>query len=261
MKVGVGIATFDRPDYLRQCLEGIKNLTGAVDSIWVYNDGSNRKDYEDVYKETKAQIKHAKENKGVAKAKNWLLKKLMDEGCDYIFLLEDDIVIKSPKAVTEYIKMSEVSGIEHFMFAHHGPVGTEKFAGTVNGIDFFSGCVGAWCMYTRRVINTVGYFDENFINAWEHIEHTKRIADAGLTTRWGIFPDVHGSKKWLEEIPGSIDSSSIKPRADWMANTINGLIYWRNKDKRFPLNHILESLLKEEAEEYKKLGIENPRYV
>lgn len=115
-------------------------------------------------------------------------------------------------------------------------------------------------MYTRRVINTVGYFDENFINAWEHIEHTKRIADAGLTTKWGIFPDVHGSKNWLEEIPGSIDSSSIRPRADWMANTINGLIYWRNKDKRFPLNHILEGLLNEEAEEYKKLGVENPRY-
>lgn len=254
--IGVGITTYNRPDYLKQCLEGVKKILPVVDTIWVYNDGST-KEYE-YAKEIK--VHEAKKNQGVAKAKNWLLKKLIDEGCDYLFLLEDDIIIKSPKAVTEYIKLSEISGIEHFMFAHHGPVGREKFAGTINGIDLFSGCVGAWCMYTRRVIEEVGYFDENFINAWEHVEHTFRIAKAGLTTPWGMFPDVHNSKRWLKEIPQGNEDSSIRPRKDWMANIINGLVYWQRKDVDFPLQHILDGLLKEEDETYAKLNKENPRY-
>lgn len=259
MKVGIGVTTYNRPQYLQQCLKGVRKLLPVVDTVWIYNDGSS-KDYTEV--DTSGfNYFQSKKNSGVAVAKNWLLKTLMAEGCDYIFLLEDDVVPQSPKAVTEYIKMSKKSGIEHFMFAHHGPVGKEKFAGTVNGIDLFTGCVGAWCMYTRTVINEVGYFDENFKNAWEHIEHTKRIAGAGYTTKWGIFPDVHGSKKWLKEIPGSIDNSSIRTRTDWMANNINGLIYWQSKAPHdFPLQHTLDGLLKEEAEEYERLGIPNPRF-
>lgn len=251
--IGVGITTYNRPGYLKQCLRAVKRL--PVDVIWVYDDASTEK------YEVEGNYHRANKNGGVAKAKNWLLKKLMDEGCDYIFLCEDDIIPMHPKAVTQYIKKSNQSGIEHFMFAHHGPVGKEKFAGTINGVDLFSGCVGAWCFYTRRVIEEVGYFDEKFINAWEHIEHTKRIADAGYTTPWGIFPDVHGSKKWIRDIPNSIDNSSIKQRKDWMANNINGLIYWRQKDPTFPLQHILDGLLAEEDEAYQALGQVNQRRV
>lgn len=259
MKIGIGVTTYNRPEYLRQCLDGIRKIESAVDVVYIYNDGSSE-DYSSVEVEP-FKYYEAKKNRGVAFAKNWLLRKMLADGCDYMFLCEDDIVPLSAKAITEYIRLSEKSGIEHFMFAHHGPVGKEKFAGTVNGVDLFSGCVGAWCMYTRRVIETVGFFDEDMMNAWEHVEHTMRIAKAGLTTPWGVFPDVHGSKKWLKDIPGSIDNSSIKVRPDWMANTINGLIYWKQKSPRdFPLQHILDGLLAEEDEEYKRLGITNQRF-
>jgi GT2 family glycosyltransferase len=267
MKVGVGIVTYNRPDYLKQCIAGVKkNLLDVADVILLYNDGSNKgfKEYQSIYKTLPEKIvyKHAKKNKGVATAKNWLLKKMYDAGCDYMFILEDDIVIDSPKAVTEYIKKSDESGIEHFQFVHHGDANKRKKVMTTKGVDLYRNPVGAWCLYTKKVLEVVGLFDPVYMNAWEHVEHSWLIANAGYTPPWGASVcDLSNSKKYMHEIPGSIDNSSIRPRKDFLANSINGLIRWKQKyPRQFPLEHILSGLLKEEAREYDKLGIKNPRY-
>lgn len=259
-KIGVGITTYNRPDYFKQCLESVTKLLPVVDSIWAYNDGST-KNY-DVEIPEGVRYYNSNHNKGVAHAKNWLIKKLLKEGCDYIFLLEDDILIKSPKAVTEYVRLSDESGIEHMMFAHHGKANAGEPGLRSNGIDLYRNPIGAWCLYTKNVLEAVGLFDEHFLNAWEHVEHTWRIAKAGYTPPWGmVVADVTDSQEYLAEIPGSIKKSSINARSDHMANKINGLIYWQDKNPQdFPLGHILESLLKEEDAAYAKLGKKNPRY-
>lgn len=242
---------------MSQVLDGVKkHLEPVLDTIWVYNDGS------DVEYPKIAYNSHRERNKGVAHAKNWLIKKLLKEGCDYIFLAEDDIVPKSPKAITEYIKLSDKSGIEHMMFAHHGKANEGKVALRTKGIDLYRNPIGAWCLYTRKVIEEVGLFDENFKNAWEHVEHSWRIARAGFTPPWGAcVADLTKSQEYLEEIPGSVNNSSINARDDQMANKINGLIYWRQKwEREFPLEHILQGLLEEENNAYVKLGKKNPRY-
>lgn len=243
MKIGLGVTTYNRPDYLKQCLEGIKNVKDEVDTIWVYNDASTKRydvdfpDYVQYYK--------AKKNKGVATAKNWLLKQMIKEGCDYLFLIEDDIIIKSPKAITEYVRLSKLSGIEHFMFAHHGPANKGMLYLRKKGIDLYTACVGAYCMYTKNAIEKAGYFDENFYNAWEHIEHTFRIQKVGLTTPFPTYPDLTESKKYLKEIPRAIKNSSIRHNKDWTMNIVKGLLYWKEIDKQFPFREKLDSLLKE----------------
>lgn len=267
MKVGVGICTYNRPEFLKQSIEGVKkHLMDVADVILLYNDGSSKgkKEYAKIYENLPEKIvyKNATKNKGVAHAKNWLLKKMLDAGCDYLFILEDDIIIKSPKAVTEYVRLSNESGIEHFQFVHHGNANEGKLVLSDKGIDLYRNPVGAWCMYTRRVLETVGLFDERYMNAWEHVEHSWLIANAGYTTPWGASVcDLTKSRDYLKEIPNSIENSSIRPRGDFLANSINGLILWKQKyPRQFPLEHILSGLLKEEAKEYAKLGKKNPRY-
>lgn len=250
MKVGLGITTYNRPDYLKQCLDGVeKHLLDVVDVCFLYNDGSSkgRKEYKDIYKSLPGKIKykHSPVNKGVAAAKNYLLRRMMSEGCDYMFLLEDDIVPQSPKAVTEYIRLSEQSGIEHFLFAHHGTENVGKLYLSEKGVELYTACIGAYCMYTPQVIEHVGYFDESFTNAFEHVEHTFRIARAGFTTPFPTYPDVAHSKEYLREIPGSIEHSSIRERKDWLPNIVQALIYWQQKDKDFPFADKLKSLLNE----------------
>jgi glycosyltransferase involved in cell wall biosynthesis len=251
MKIGVGVVTYGRPDYFRKCIHAVeKQLPKVVDHILVYNDGSEDDRYLEIYDEMSPSIElyHPLVNRGVAIAKNWLLEEMMSHGCDFMFLLEDDIIIKSPKAVTEYVRLSQESGIEHLMFAHHGPAnaGKDKLLHSHNGIDLWRNGVGAWALYTKNVIKQAGLFDQNFKNAWEHIEHTHRIAKAGLTAPWGCFADISDSKNYLAEIPGSIEGSVIRPRGEWLDNVINGLIYWRDTRPDFPLGHILDNLMQEE---------------
>lgn len=248
--IGLGIVTYQRPDYFRRCVEAIlKNAINEVDVCFAYNDGSRigSKEYREFYKTLDKRIKYrySRENKGVAHAKNYLLKRMMDAGCDYMFIIEDDILIKNPKAITEYIRLSKLSGIEHFLFAHHGPANKDMLFLRKKGIDLYTACIGAYCMYTRNVIEKVGYFDEEFINAMEHVEHTFRIARAGYSTPIPTFPDISKSKEYLEEIPGSIDNSSIKQRNDWMPNIIVALEHWQEKDKDFPYGEKLQLIKKE----------------
>jgi glycosyltransferase involved in cell wall biosynthesis len=254
--VGLGIVTFNRPDYFEQCIDAVfEHLSDVVDFICVYDDGSDDPARYDLirhkYMHKHMRLHHAKENKGVATAKNWCLKQMMDAGCDYLFLLEDDILPQSPDAITNYIAASLDTGIHHFMFAHHGPgnQGPDGLRGRHRTAEFYLNCIGAYTFYTRRCIEEVGYFDEAFKNAIEHIEHTNRIAYAGFhpPLSWG-YADVALSHKWLKEIPGSINGSVIRPRADWLDNVVSGLEHWRRKDPaRFPFDAWLMELKKDQA--------------
>ena len=248
--IGLGICTYQRPEYFKQCVEAIlENAIDAVDVCFAYNDGSKigEKEYRKIHKTLDPRIKYRymPVNKGVAHAKNYLLKRMMEAGCDYMFLIEDDILIKSPKAITEYVRLSDESGIEHFLFAHHGPANVDMLFHQMNGVDLYTACVGAYCMYTRNVIEQVGYFDEEFINAMEHVEHSFRIARAGYSTPIPTFPDITASREYLAEIPGSIDNSSIKQRDDWTPNIIMALEHWKEKDPEFPYAEKLASIKKE----------------
>lgn len=241
--IGIGITTYNRPDYFKDCIESVtKHLLPLVDHVAVYNDGS-RVDYKDAYKDVdkRIHIEHKNKNRGVAHAKNWLMRKLLREGCDYIFLLEDDLIIKDPKAVFGYIKVAEDTGISHLMFAHHGEMNKGSLIHSdPNGIELYPNCVGAWCFYTREALEDVGLMDTNFTNAWEHVEHTHRLSLAGHTEEFPYFADVKDSDKWITEQPGSIDNSSIRKGAEWSAQMYFGLLYWKRKDpKNFPFNALL----------------------
>lgn len=247
MRIGIGITTYNRADYFKDCIESvIEHLAPHVDFVFVYNDGSKRKDYEPVYSTLpdKIHVEHKNKNRGVAHAKNWLLKRMMREGADVMFLLEDDLIIKHPKALFEYLKVMKETGIQHLLFAHHGPMNKgQAIWSDPNGIELYPHCVGAWCMYTRESLEEVGYFDETFKNAWEHVEHTHRLSKAGYTEEWGYFPDVKGSENWISEQPESIDNSSIRKSKDWAVNSIKGLVYWQQKDPdNFPMYATLNAI-------------------
>lgn len=243
-KIGLGIVTYNRPEYLKQVIQGVRNhLLKEVDTIWIYDDGST-KDYSEIYDSLPPQIKvHvAKKNQGVAVGKNWLMSQLIDENCYCIFISEDDIVPVDKKAIRGYVQAARATGIAHMMFAHHGPGNASGAAMKGEHVSVYPNCVGAWSFFTRPALFEVGLHDENFHNAYEHVELTWRLAKAGLTTPWGAYADATGSEKWIKEIPGSIDNSSIRKTDDWAINTIKALRYWKSKDPEFPLQHILTKL-------------------
>jgi len=172
------------------------------------------------------------ENRGVAAAKNTLLRSMLDTtDADWLFLIEDDIIVKSPMAVVAYVEAAKAYGLHHLSFAHHGPANADGPVAVEGAIEFYPHSIGAWTMFSRECLEEVGLFDENFHNAWEHVEHEMRLIAAGFMPGAGAhrFPDVKDSALWLSELPNAITESAIRPRADWKTSISSGLRYWRDE--------------------------------
>jgi GT2 family glycosyltransferase len=231
----VGIVTCNRKDFFKKCYESVKNAIG-VDIISVVNDGDDNIecDKETIY------IKN-KKNLGVGKSKNELFKiGLSYKSVKHIFIIEDDIIIKNPNTFKEYISAREKTGIQHFCFGYHGPAnknGVSKGKACPRYIIDYGDCkiainqhsVGAFCYYSREVLDKVGLIDDNFHNAFEHVEHSYRIAKAGYTTPYWNWADLANSMDLLDEIQCSEESSTIRPRKDWKENIIKGASLFQQK--------------------------------
>lgn len=243
-RIGFGIVTYNRPAYLEKVWKYVaQNVAPFVDEIVVYNDGSTV-DYKRPYKKIcnlkSATLIDAKVNHGVAYAKNKLLATLQERNCDFMFIMEDDILPVSNKVIPTYLAAYKMTGIDHMMFAHHGPANSHAI--DISGpVVWWPSCVGAFTFYTKDVLEKVGLMDEGFNNAWEHVEHSWRIMKHHKMP-YGYWPDVLGSEELLKEIPGSIDKSSIggQETPERLRVIVDGLLYWKKKDKDFPAQHTLE---------------------
>jgi len=194
-KIGIGVVTYNRQDYCERVLKTVPNVGPRV----VVNDGTPYD--ESVYPEGWEVITH-KENKCVAAAKNTALRYLISQGCEYLFIIEDDILIKDDEVFERYIDAANITGLHHLMYAYHGPANKYpsqdhpkprlavkfKEEGDDNSIWFNTHCVGGFCYYHAGVIKNVGYMDENFKNAWEHVEHSYRIVKAGILPAYWWWP-------------------------------------------------------------------------
>lgn len=239
--IGVGIVTCNRPAFFLKCF---KSIPKDVDLV-VVNDGSNFEDWQKLLKDRPFDYIHNEQNMGVGKSKNILLRKLLDKGCTDIFLVEDDIIIKNPAVFQEYIKAKEITGIQHFNFGYHGPANKDGVSGGPPKpryvidygdvkIAFNMHSVGAFCYYSKEVLDKAGLIDEEYTNAFEHVDHDYRIYKAGMGAPYWHFPDLANSTEFLDEIQCSEASSSIRPRADWRENIEKGVEIFKRKHGYLP---------------------------
>jgi len=218
--VGVGIITCNRPDFFKKCRESIDHKW--YNYIVVVNDG------EGPLKDARAPVLKTNGGEGVGKAKNKAIKHLLEKGCDYIILVEDDMLFKD-NLFEQYIKAYKKTGIHHFMFAYHGPANKAGISGGVPvprkvidygdiKISLNQHCVGAICFYTKECLEDIGLHDENYTNAFEHVDHSYQLAKSKYCTPYWWWPDISNSLDYVEEQACSEDSSAIRPRKDWKSN-------------------------------------------
>ena len=121
-KIGVGIVTCNRPDFLVKLLDSI-SYRNDVEFV-IVNDGGpiDIKGYN-------YYIINNETNLGVGKSKNKAMQHLLDKGCDYIFIIEDDMLILNDAVFEQYIKAHKKTGIHHFMFGYHGPANKNGISG------------------------------------------------------------------------------------------------------------------------------------
>jgi GT2 family glycosyltransferase len=237
-KIGIGIITCNRNEFLANCVKSISSEW--YDEIIIINDGDKH-----ITSFYDCDIINNEENVGVCKSKNKALKELLSRGCDYVFLVEDDMRFKG-NAFDEYIKASQVTGIEHMSFAYHGPANKGNISkgepkprkvidyGNVK-IALNQHSVGAVCFYTKKSLEDVGIFDEDFDkNNFEHVEHSYRLAKSGYSTPYWWWADLANSCDFIEEQACSEESSSIRRGDDWKQKIIDSAYIFQKKHGYMP---------------------------
>lgn len=255
-KIGVGVVTYKRPDYFKTCINSIPN----VDTLVVVNDGDPYPS--DLYpSKIKEVIQHTK-NKCVGVSKNELMRFLIQDGCEHIFLIEDDMEVLKPEVFEEYIKAASASGIWHLNYGPGSPFNRVQdpellkldLAGRhlldkhsqpkprqiveyKNGskIALYQHSVGMFTYFHKGVIKNLGYHDEHFNNAWEHVELTYRIIKAGLHPPFWWFADLWDSTQYIREIEGAIENSVIaKDTEMWKKNVGEGAAWYKHLHGHYP---------------------------
>ena len=247
--VGLGIVTCNREDFLKKVLDSIPRH--KIDYIVLINDGDSA-DFKDKSDHCPRRFVYSKNglcgnyfytggNRGVGFAKNWAFTELLKtghsqelqnwpgdkQGVDHMFIMEDDIIIKDENVFEKYIEVSKKTGLKHLMYGYHGPANKRNGKPSPRKIvDYGDGvsialnrhCVGAFTYYHRSCFEKVGLFDNRYINAFEHVDHSYMLAKEKMSTPYWWWADVANSYDYLDELACSEDNSTIRGRPDWEKN-------------------------------------------
>lgn len=232
----IGIVTCERPTFL-------KNLVASVASmpnISVVSD--SRADGSMLSQEMSALPPHAKYFKttgriSVGQSKNIIINQFMKSKCEYLFIIEDDMLINDISVFDDYITAHKNTGIHHFMYALHCPEnkdgreGRDKHRQPVKleyDVVLYAEMCGSMCFYTRDAIQAAGLMDVAYYNAMEHVDHSYIIAQAGLTTPFRWFPDVRDAETKISE-QATTDSSLLRKDQVWIDNVRHAIAHFNSK--------------------------------
>lgn len=218
--IGLAIITKDRPDYFMRSVKTVPN--DKIQFLCVVNDGTPYSD--EVYGQANMAIhlvQHPK-NLGIACAKNSALRAMIQAGCDLLFIMEDDVLIKNPDVFNQYIKAAQVSGLWHMNFGfsniyNYNNDGTRNIRETVDYDDntsviFIQNLETKFQFFHKAIIKNVGYMDERYtrFNNLESLDYSYKVVKAGLLPAYWWWPDINNSWEYLTVIPESITNDKTK---------------------------------------------------
>jgi GT2 family glycosyltransferase len=282
-KIGICISTCDRPNYLKECLKSLDNIDAV---ICICDDGHNS--MEPITPSSVKYLSTPTPRSGVSKNKNLGFKYLFNQGCDYIFMIEDDCRIIDHAIFDKYIEASHVTGIQHFNFGPGAPWNRKQKNPHLKGdlsrraeaeqysapaprmvveynddvaICLYEHVIGMFSFFTRKGLEIVGFFDEDYYNAWEHVDHTLRFIDANLTSPFWHFADIRDSELYISAQKDEKANSSLSKNEEEFNKIVSdGISVFKNKHNIVPgqikqksKSDIL-SILKTIRKEYSKYG-------
>ena len=203
-KVGIGIVTCNRPEFLKNLIDSLEGC--KYDELIIINDGDSLPDLDTSLPHTLLQNE---KNINVGASKNRAMKFLLDKGCDYIFTLEDDIIIKDKDIFCKYIDASKKTNLKHFNFGFSQRENLDNQLKPVyrKVIDYGNNIklvltkniLGAFTFYTRTALQTIGLHHKKFNKGHgDHLELTYRAAKHCFGTPFWWFADLYGSWDMIE---------------------------------------------------------------
>lgn len=255
-KIGVGLITCNREAYLQLLIRGLKG-NASISELIIVNDGAKKLEYNE------CSVINNEENVGVGRSKNKALRYLLERGCEYVFLIEDDVRILRDDVFERYILTSNLSGIQHFNFAYHGTDNYEQDGTPLirlkieyrDGVAvcLFPNVYGAFSFYTRQCLETCGFMDEYYYNALEHVQHTLDICKNNMHPPFRWFADIADSQLYVEELDRNHSNSEIRRDKKWIDNFHKAADYFVQKNGFDVRDPYAKQLSKEETIQNLKL--------
>ena len=171
IKSGFCVISYNRIQYLHRCLDTLVSTTKHMSNALYFilddcsSDGTQDfiKDY--CLKQTDVTIEFIlkKRNQGYTDSFNECLQYAYEQGCDVIFLINDDISFISTGWADKYIDAIQKTGIQHFHFMDgRNIVGRKVYNGiTVSYHNWVRGCLE---VLTAKAYQKVGGYDIQFHN-------------------------------------------------------------------------------------------------
>lgn len=246
-KIFVIIVTYKGHLWYDRCFTSLRNSEYPVQTIVIdnaSNDGTVeyiREHFPEIY------LKESKGNLGFGRANNIGMRCALDNGCDYVFLLNQDAWIE-PNTIGELVRIAE----KYPNYGLLGPVQVNKEKTKVlNGViqflinpdnvnhklfsDLILGSVedvypvaeinaAAWLL-PRKTLETIGGFDPIFLHYGEDWNYLSRVLYHGLKV--GLVPHVqvvHDCKDRVEQKKGY--SATFDK---WLLQRATDLLYPQNQ--------------------------------
>jgi glycosyltransferase involved in cell wall biosynthesis len=201
-KIGVAISTyasdFTYPTRLKvsdRCINSVLESLGENSLKLIVNDASTN----ETHLKNLSRYRNAFEvidnprNVGNMSGKNVCIKRMYDSGCEFMFLLDDDIEVL-PGWAENYVNAIEKTGIQHFQFCINGLDGAKSAFDAreeeMNGVRVYSraGATGALITLTRECDEKVGYLKIlPGRYGHSHCHYSKRMFKAGMC---GPYPNI-----------------------------------------------------------------------
>ena len=216
MQIAISITTHNRYKTFKQSYDQMMKYLPDGAKIVVIDDGSDIPCPEATFR---FETPH-----GIAAAKNKAFE--LTQGADYHFAFDDDIFPIVKDWHLPYIN----SGQNHLCFTYdkfkNGKASGRVLIGLAKELKIYKDPCGCMLFYTKKALDTVGGMDIEYGRwAYEHVGHSMRIHNAGLTSL--PFMDIADSLKlfysldWAQEVIRSLDPKirkALAPRNEMKYN-------------------------------------------
>jgi hypothetical protein len=203
-KIGVGITTYNSEEYYKTLYNSLP--LDKIDVLITVNGGDR---YKDEYKGN--WIQHS-ENVYPSVCRNDCINFLLQRDVTHLFIIEDDMILKSADIFDKYIQASKESGLKYFSFVstswESGEPGkrtprlTVEYKNNVS-ISFYKNMCNEFTYHHRSCYEKTGLYDTNYRDPWD-IDMAYRESQQDYAAPFWWFADITGSDELIMNNPEAV---------------------------------------------------------
>lgn len=205
-KIGVGIVTYNSEGYFKSLYDSLYKDSAVFDELVVVNGGNA---YDGVYKGS--WVQHSV-NKYPAVCRNEAVESLINKGCEHIFIIEDDMIIKDSTIFEKYIKASKKTGLKYFSYVstswESGEPGKRsprlivEYSEDVS-VSFYKNMCNEFTYHHNSCFKKVGLYDTQFRDPFD-IDMAFRESKQDYAAPFWWFADITDSDNLIQNNPVAV---------------------------------------------------------